>query len=130
MNIKTLLKNVRKFITFKIRLMLMQHKTFVGRYAQNEIELRKFVADREIMVVHLERKGSIGKLDKQLRGTPAAKISKHVLFYVHDNMFSRWIGWRPTREHYVLKGIQIPLLHIEQFTNDLNRHIAKMEIAK
>lgn len=102
------LLNIRGKIMYELSTLFLQHKTFIGRYADNAIEMRKFVSAKNIMVVHVEYIGKIGKLDFNLRNTSAAKTSKAIMYFVHDNMITRWLNWRPSKEHFDLLGIEQP----------------------
>lgn len=79
-----------------IRMSMWKRKAFVGTYWDNDVELRKFILERNIIIIHIERgKDKLHEFDFRLQGTQAQKKDrKVVLYYVEDNWFMRQLGFR------------------------------------
>lgn len=92
------IKAIGKLIAYEFKKQFIRRKIFIGTYADNEIAMRKWAAGRSIMIVHVEKE-KLMKYDYRLKGTALKKTQKHILFYVHDNIVTRWIGWQPNFEH-------------------------------
>jgi len=116
-------------------------KTFIGRYVDNDREVKRFIADRNILVQNLFHigyslsvAGDFVGVDENLKPLIIAeqkrilkkelrKEKKCILIYVDDNLITRMLGWKETRDHYLLQGMEPD--HLTKFINHGRMNIAK-----
>ncbi len=95
-------------------------KTFIGRYVDNHNDIQRFIADRNIIIQNifhvgysLNVAGDFVGVDDNLKPLIIAEQKKMlkkelrkqkqcILFYVEDNVITRALGWKETRDHYLL----------------------------
>lgn len=90
---------VLQYIRKKFLQIFIEHKVFIGTYADNEIEIRKWAHGKSIMIIRVTREKLMYDSKQRLHHTALHKTQKHVVSFVADNEITRWLGWRPTPEH-------------------------------
>jgi hypothetical protein len=81
----------------------MQSKTFIGTYYDNEMAIRKYIANSDYRIIAVHRDKNIVKHDYNLKHTAARKQQKTVVFYYHDNALTRALGFRPMPAHFMYR---------------------------
>lgn len=76
-----------------IRMSYMSDVRFIGRYVDVEIERRNWA----------KKTGSILIGEKNIP-TGLRKVHEQIVFYVPDNLVSKWLGFKKNKVHYQLAG--------------------------
>ena len=112
---------MKKFLLRKIRMLLLQHKVFHGRYSDVMIQAQHFVSERNILVQHyvIREKMVANTVDETLpedmkevirkqqkheitRNKEARKGKKMIVWYGQDTLLHRWLGYKKTWYHMML----------------------------
>lgn len=88
------MKKVLKSILKQIRLLFIWEKSFYGRWADIEIERRKWANDNTVIIVG----------EKTLRNVGTRKVHQQIIFYTEDNNFTKLLGFRKSPLHYNLSS--------------------------
>lgn len=118
-----LLKILKAHLLKQIRLVLLQKKIFIGRYADVYIAAQQFVSERNILVQHfvIREKNMANTVDETLpeemkeqvrkdqekelkKSKDVTKGKKMIVWYGQDTLLHRWLGFKVTWYHVMLAG--------------------------
>lgn len=114
------MKRIKEFILKRVRLSLMKREYFYGTYAENLINIKRFVIENDLIVVHIHNEKlsmtitnpNTGDADadkvlikEQVRVHSRELRKKHKSFivYVSDNGFTRLLGFKRGMENMALR---------------------------
>ena len=78
----------------EIRLGWIREKSFLGKYVDIEIERRKWVNEKKVIITG----------EKTLKNAGGRKVHHQIVFYVPGNFISKWMGYTKLKIHYRLAG--------------------------
>ena len=80
---------MKKKILNKIRMMFVKHKIFIGVHIDIITERKKFVSDRDIIIIG----------EKWLRQDGHRKVHRQIIWYVENNALTRLMGFKYKKVH-------------------------------
>lgn len=117
------MKKIKAYLLRQIRMILLQQKVFTGRYADIMIAAQHWANERNILVQHYvirdkkvantvdetlsdDMKAAIRKQqEKEVRSSKdLMKGKKMIVWYGQDTQLHRWLGYKETWYHVMLKG--------------------------
>lgn len=119
---KQWISKIGAYLLKRTRMMFVSNKTFFGKYADNMIEVKKFIANRPIIALYFH--SDAVKIQLELPKGEAArevidaivleqirvqrrefrKEKKAILFYVEDHFITRMLGFKETQIHNLLSA--------------------------
>lgn len=143
----TIVDKTLEFILKKIRMMFLEHNLYWNSHADNLREAQKFIitgnyiamgwSSESFKMPVIMPKGDINKkedfefmdklIDEQLRTIRRKfrKEQKSVLFYVHDNLITRALGFKETKFHMQCTGVMDHLRPVERLAHEAHLKMAQ-----